>query len=394
MKSEQKSILLYLINNEKQTISSIASHIGNSVPTITKIVKEMVTEGYITPYECTETPRGRKPILYSANPNAFYFVGIDVRRYSIHAHIMNLIGDVLYQEDSEEFIFENTPEKLDFILNYINAFISSSKINREHLSMMCVNLTGRVDSEKGHCHTTFNFEGNDIPLAEYITQTIGVNTAICNDTHAMTYGELVFGAGRRMKNFLFLNAGWGIGLGMVIDGKLYTGKNGYAGEFGHINVYNNEIICHCGKKGCIETELSGQAIHRIFTQRIKNGETSILADKIKVGALVTTKDIVEAANVEDPLCLDIIEKVGSELGRQLANMINIFNPEGVIVGGNLSLADDFLLEPIRQGIRKYSLKLIHKDIEIDCTFNPKEIGVLGACAMARERFFSKFLWRD
>ena len=392
MDQYQKDILFFLIHSsEKQTINSISKQINCSVPTTTKIIRDMLKSGLVIPHECDDSHRGRRPTLYSVSPDAYFFVGVDIRRYSINMGIMNLTGNLVCKEARMDFVFENTPECLDTLCRLIEEFLQNNSFPKEKVNLMNVNISGRVDMDKGYSHSIFHFEGHDMPLAESLTQQLGIRTIICNDTQAMTYGELVFGEGRQFSNFLFLNAGWGVGLGIVIDGKLYTGKNGYAGELGHMNVYDNELMCHCGKRGCLETESSGLAMIRMLREKVNDGAVTVLSEDLKKGNKVTANDIVKAANNEDPLSLDIIEKVGLELGRQIANMINIFNPEAVIVGGSLSLANEYLLGPIRQGIRKYSLKLINKEAVLLRSQNCDEVGVLGACALARERLFKEIM---
>lgn len=134
------------------------------------------------------------------------------------------------------------------------------------------------------------------------------------------------------KDIIFVNISWGLGIGIIIDGKVYTGKSGFSGEFGHVNVFDNEILCHCGKKGCLETEASGSALHRILLERIGSGESSILSKRTAENP-PTLDEIITAVNKEDLLCIEIVEEIGQKLGRQIAGLISIFNPELVIIGG-------------------------------------------------------------
>lgn len=172
-----------------------------------------------------------------------------------------------------------------------------------------------------------------------------------------------------------------------IDGRIYTGKSGFSGEFGHVSAYENEIICHCGKKGCIETEASGSALHRILLERIRNGENSILSDRISSEDPITLDEIIAAVNKEDVLCIEIVEEIGQKLGKQIAGLINIFNPELVIIGGTLSLTGDYITQPIKTAIRKYSLNLVNKDSVILTSKLKDKAGIVGACMLARSRMF-------
>lgn len=268
----------------------------------------------------------------------------------------------------------------------VTQFIDSLPVRREDIAYVCFSISGRVDSEAGVSHSAFNFEGDDTPLAETLSEKIGLHAIIENNTRAMAFGELNMFNPEKFRDFLFVNISWGIGLGIVIDGKVYGGHNGYAGEFGHMNVYNNEIICHCGKKGCLETEVSGMAMQRKLIARSDNGEATILKDIISRGRETTPADILNAINREDPLCIDIIEDMGMELGKQLANLINLFNPEAVILSGSLSRDGVYFTEAIKSSIRKYSLKLMYKNVRIVQSGNPDKVGVLGACLLGRRRF--------
>lgn len=206
--------------------------------------------------------------------------------------------------------------------------------------------------------------------------------------HDMTYGEYMQGCVKGEKDIIFVNVSWGVGIGIIIDGKVYTGKSGFSGEFGHVNAYDNEIICHCGKKGCLETEASGSALHRILLERIKSGESSILSTRISGEEdPITLDEIITAVNKEDLLCIEIVEEIGQKLGKQIAGLINIFNPELVIIGGTLSLTGDYITQPIKTAVRKYSLNLVNKDSAIITSKLKDKAGIVGACMLARSRMF-------
>ena len=189
------------------------------------------------------------------------------------------------------------------------------------------------------------------------------------------------------KDIIFVNVSWGLGIGIIIDGKIYKGKSGFSGEFGHISAFDNEIICHCGKKGCLETEASGSALHRTLLERIKKGENSILSERINMENPLTLDEIIAAVNKEDVLCIEIVEEIGQKLGKQIAGLINIFNPELVIIGGTLSLTGDYITQPIKTAVRKYSLNLVNKDSVITTSKLKDKAGIVGACMLARSRMF-------
>ena len=382
----KKRIITHYIYNGSSTITDLAKELDLSVPTVTKFISEMCEEGYINDYGKLETSGGRHPSIYGLNPESGYFIGVDIKKFAINIGLINFKGDMLELNMNTPYKFENTQEALERLCDLIKNFIKETEVNKDKIMNICINISGRVNPESGYSFSMFNF--SEQPLAEALAKKIGFPVCIDNDTRAMTYGEYIKGNVTGEKNIIFVNISWGLGIGIIIDGKIYTGKSGFSGEFGHVNVFDNEIICHCGKKGCLETEASGSAFHRIFLERIKNGETSILSNRLKEkNKPLTLDELIEAACKEDPLCIEIVEEIGQKLGKQVAGLINIFNPEMVIIGGTLSLTGDYITQPIKTAVRKYSLNLVNKDSVIVTSKLKDKAGIIGACMLARSRMF-------
>lgn len=382
----QKRIITYLMHNHSSTIPDLVKDIDLSIPTVTKFVMELVEEGYIINYGKQETSEGRPPNLYGLNPDSAYMVGVDIKAFCLNIGLMNFAGDMVDIQMGIECRLDNTLESLDLLIQHICTFIEKHKNIRDRILQVGVNISGRVNPEEGYSFSMFNFE--ERPLAEILTEKIGIPVSIDNDTRAMAYGELLKGVVKGEKDVVFINLSWGLGSAFIIDGKIYTGRSGFSGEFGHFNVFDNEIICRCGKKGCLETEVSGSALHRILCERVKNGQTSILSKRILTGdAPLTLEEIVEATNKEDILCIELVEEIGRKLGRYLAGLINLFNPELVIIGGTLALTEDYILQPIKTAIRKYSLNLVSKDSAVVLSKLQAKAGVVGACLLSRSKLF-------
>lgn len=383
---QKKRIITHYIYNGSSTITDLAKEMDLSVPTVTKFITEMCEEGYINDYGKLETSGGRHPSLYGLNPESGYFIGVDIKQFAINIGLINFKGDMVELKMNIPYKFENTPEGLETLCKLVSSFIKKLSIDAEKILNININISGRVNPESGYSFSQFNFE--ERPLAEILTERIGYKVTIDNDTRAMTYGEYLKGCVKGEKDVIFVNVSWGLGIGIIIDGKIYTGKSGFSGEFGHTNVFDNEIICHCGKKGCLETEASGSALHRILFERIRNGESSILSERIAMkNSVVTLDEIIAAVVKEDVLCIEIVEEIGQKLGKQIAGLINIFNPELVIIGGTLSVAGDYLTQPIKTAVRKFSLNLVNKDSSIQTSKLRDRAGIVGACMLARSRMF-------
>lgn len=382
----QKRIITYLMHNHSSTIPDLAKDIDLSIPTVTKFVMELVEEGYIMNYGKQETSEGRPPNLYGLNPDSAYMVGVDIKASCLNIGLMNFTGDMVDIQMGAECRLSNTLESLEELTQHICNFIDKHKTVKERILQVGVNISGRVNPEEGYSFSMFNFE--ERPLAEILGEKIGIPVSIDNDTRAMAYGELLKGAVKGEKDIVFINISWGLGSAFIIDGKIYTGRSGFSGEFGHFSVFDNEIICRCGKKGCLETEVSGSALHRILCEKVKSGQSSILSKRILTEETsVTLEEIVDATNKEDILCIELVEEIGRKLGRYLAGLINLFNPELVVIGGTLALTEDYILQPIKTAIRKYSLNLVSKDSAVVLSKLQAKAGVIGACLLSRSKLF-------
>ncbi len=391
----RRCILRHLIHGGDFTIAEITADTGYSPTTVSKYVSELLETGDITEKERINLhSKGRRTVRYGVDFGSCYFLGVDTRTFTLNIALSDFSGKPVKSETHSDFRFENTYETFEDLCERVTSFIGSlEESQRTRIAGANMNIPGRVDSRSGTSSTMFNFEDmGDSPLAECLSARFGVKTFIENDTKAMAFGEYVSGLNRKYRDVLFINVGWGIGLGIIIDGKLYYGKNGFSGEFGHINMYNNNVLCHCGKKGCIETEVSGRAIHRKLIERINSGESSILSPMVAQRMDITTKDILDAAENEDPLCIELISQTGMEVGRHIAGLINLFNPEAIILGGPLSQAKPYdFLQPAELAIRKYSFRLMSHDVHIATSTLGDMAGAVGACLLARNRMFGDML---
>ncbi len=384
----KKDIINHFITTGNDTIAELARELELSVPTITKFITELKDQGLIIEFGKIHTPGGRHPIMYGLNPTSAYFVGVDISRHHIHMALMDFTGNVVDQLINVPYTYDNTPMSLNLLCDHIQQFIDKvEKEYREKIVNVNLNISGRVNPESGYSYSSFYF--NEIPLAETLTNRLNYNVGIDNDTRAMAYGEYMKGVVEGEKDVIFVNISWGLGIGIIIDGKPYYGKSGFSGEFGHFPIFDNEILCHCGKKGCLETEASGMAIHRNVLERIANGESTILTEQVKNLEELTLSDIIKATNMEDPLCIEIVEEVGYTLGKYIAGLINIFNPELVVIGGRVAETGGFIMLPIRSSIRKYSLNLVNKDSRIVPSKLMHKAGIVGACMIARSRIFAE-----
>ena len=382
----RKKIITHYIYNGTSTITELAKELDLSVPTVTKFIDEMCTEGYLNDYGKLETAGGRHPSLYGLNPDSGSVMGGELCATEVNIGVINFKGDMVHVKRHIPFVSSNTLQSLDEFCGIIKEFMDEVTLDKEKLLNINVNLIGRVNSDLGYSYSVFNL--SERPLTEILSEKLGgFRVSIDNDTRAMAYGEFMQGIVRNEKNVLFINVSWGLAAGIIIDGKMYKGRSGFSGEFGHNYGYDNEILCHCGKKGCIETEASGLALHRILLEQLAKGKSSIIQQMKEDVSQITLDDIIEAVEREDMLCIELVEELGMKLGTHIAGLVNIFNPEMVVIGGLLSQTGDYLIQPIASTLRKYTLNLMIYDSFIVQSKLKDKAGIVGACMVARSRLF-------
>ncbi len=388
----RRKIFVQCVVGGQSTISQISKALNLSVPTVAKNVQELCDDGFFIDYGKEESKEGRPASVYGVNPNSCYFIGVDITPIQLSMAIVDLNGIVVSFFRNKNFVFKDDEETLDHVCEQVKSFIDKahSEGKVEDLGRILninVNIIGRVNSKNGYSYSAFNM--GERSLSSVLTEKLGIATTIENDTRAKTYGEYheIKKVGGRSDLMLCINADLGIAMGAVIDGKLLDGKSGFAGELGHTYAFDNEIICYCGKKGCLETEISGKALLREALARINSGSQSVLSSSVKSGKEVSIYDVIDAiSSKEDMLCIEILEDMGFKLGRTIANLINIFNPDTIVISGILSQTEDFILNPVKMSVKKHVLTLVGNDTKIVVSSSKgSKAGVIGACLISRNK---------
>lgn len=385
-KSLKRAIISYLDAVGNTTIADLNKELNISTPKIINLVNELIQDGLIKDYGKVDSTGGRRASMYGLVSEAAFFVGVDIKRFSINIGLLDFKKNLVTIKEDVPYKLENTNESFEELIRVIEDFLEESAIVRDKILGIGVNLSGRINNASGYSYSFFHF--HEEPLTKIIESRLGIKTFLENDSRAMAYGEFYFGVVHNERNVLFVNLDYGIGLGILVDGKVYYGKSGFSGEFGHIPFFNNELICHCGKKGCLETEASGSALVRMFKEKIREGSTSQILHKYKDIEEVKLQDIIEAAQNDDMLAIELIAMVGEKIGKGLAVLINIFNPELVILGGTMAQTGDYIRLPLKSALNKYSLSLVNNDSQLKMSKLGEKAGVIGGCLMARNKVFA------
>jgi len=296
-------------------------------------------------------------------------------------------GQVIAKERCLTLADEGKQSVINRLLSSIDYILSLENIDSSQLGSISIAAAGAIDFERGLITLSPNLPGwHDVLLRDIVKEKYKVNTLLLNDASAAALGEHRFGVGRGVSNLILLTIGTGIGGGIIINGRLYNGPSGSAGEIGHMTIDVNGPKDRCGNIGCLETLASGTAMAREAKRRIAQGERSSLVDMV-AGKIedITAEKIGVAAQNGDTLALDVIAEAGTYLGVGMVNLVNIFNPEMIVVGGGVANLGDLLLDPARQVVRERAVQIAARAVRIVTAQRGDEAGVCGADVFALEQ---------
>ena len=380
--STARKLIGLLLHHGAMPIADVARELGLSVPTTTKILRGMKADGILTTDTNGREAGGRSAVHYGINAQLGYFIGIDVKYNRINFTLTDFATNPLQTHTTTGFQLWNNPNALTELYTHIRDFLSGLTIENECILGLSVCLPGRINTATGRTYTIFQNE--EKPLAQLMSDELGFDVRIDNDTRCMAYGEYLLGPYQGAPNVVFANIGWGIGTGLIIDRHIYYGKSGFSGEYGHAPAFDNEQICICGKKGCLETEVSGSAIVRKFRKRLEEGSGSILQQQFASPSDIELRHILQAARDGDNLAIEVIQNVGYLLGKHLATLLNLFNPDYMILGGSVGRIGDCLTYAVRNSLMKYALSYVASDSQIaTATLDENLASTLGACLLMR-----------
>lgn len=381
----KREILRLCIDNTNFSIADFSRSLGISVPTITKLIGELIDDGFLLDLGKLGTSGGRRPSVFGLNPEAGYFVGVDVARHHFHIAVCDFKGELVKFIQDIEFVLEATQDSFRNMCRMVKDEITGSGIPWFKVLGVGVSLSGRVNPEKGYSLTYST--NDDLPLKDLFQKEFNVPVSIENDSRAMTYGEYMSLGKKGDKDMIFINLSWGLGMGLILDGRLYYGKSGYSGEIGHFPLLDNDIICRCGKVGCLETGASGSALHNMMVEMLQSGRQSSLSKIFNEKGDIELEEILQAIRNEDVLAIECIGKIGRTLGRGIAGAINIFNPGLVVIGGRLIVGKEYLLLPIKTEVNKLSLHRVSGDTEIVLSELGRRAASVGDCLLSRSKVF-------
>ncbi|HUZ57620.1 MAG TPA: ROK family protein [Hanamia sp.] len=358
---------------------------NKSLPFTTKFLNELIADGSVIETGFANSTGGRRAQTYSLKSDLNYIVSVSMDQLITKIGISDMHNNIVGEVKKTDIPLKNNPQSLQQLRDAIVNFINQSGIAKEKILGIGIGMPGFVDVKKGFNYMFLPSENGSI--VSFIREQIDIPVFIDNDSSLIGLAEQRLGDARRFKNAMVINIGWGVGLGMILDGKLFRGHNGFAGEFSHIPVFkDNQKICSCGKTGCLETETSLLAIVEKAITGLEKGRMSVLKDLSLEKADESIKAIMEAASRGDTFAVELFSEAGYNLGLGIAILITLLNPELIVLSGRGAAAGKLWLAPIQQAINEHCIPKISEDIQVKISTLGQRADLTGAAALVMENY--------
>ncbi|KAB7731577.1 ROK family protein [Rudanella paleaurantiibacter] len=382
-----RGVLSHLYQEETCTLAQLAETLYTSVPSITGVVEELVESGWVRTTGTATGNNGRRPVLFSLNPNGHYVIVLDSSTHDTCFMLVNPLRQVVFRRCVDTHL-ENNAQFVAFLLSFVQESIEEAAVNKDDIIGLGLAIPGLIDARRGINLTYPNLSAPNEPLTTCLEEQLGFPVYLINDSKATALGENRFGGGQGKKHALSINIDWGVGLGIILNGEVFQGASGFAGELGHIQVDPEGELCYCGKVGCLDTITSASSLVRRVQRAVQEGCMSKLAVYQNDVSQITINHVIEAAYAGDSFAIDMLHDTGYQLGKGLSVAINLFNPEIIIVDGVLAQASTFIINPIEQAITKYCLSGFRNDLTVEATQLNGAAKWLGTHAYVMENLFA------
>ncbi|MEO3947700.1 ROK family glucokinase [Gorillibacterium sp. CAU 1737] len=307
------------------------------------------------------------------------YVGVDLGGTAIKVGLCDESGKLLQTYEGPTGAELGSDEVMERIAQYIRLLVEESPFKWEDVAGIGAGLAGFLDIPEGIVRFSPNLKWHDVPVKKILEQKLDKPVTIDNDANVAALGEAWSGAGAGISNVVCYTLGTGVGGGIIIGGKIYQGFAGMAGELGHMSVVPDleAIQCGCGQMGCLETVSSATGIVRMARDAVQRGDKTSLA----MIQNITAKDVFDAAKVGDEVALRIVNRAAYYIGRSMAAIAVVLNPQRFIVGGGVSKAGEILFQPIREIFRKYTPLQVQENVDIVPATLGNDAGIVGAAGL-------------
>ena len=382
----KKEILKELYFNKSLSVSPLSLCLDRSIPVTQKIINELIEENLVADLGFAPSTGGRRALVYALQPGHQYVIAVAMDQLITKISLIDIESNSINKVELIELPLEDNSKSLEVLIEILVRFIKTSDTKKNNIIGIGIGMPGFIDTNKG-LNYSFLPTVNSRSICDIISEVTKLPVYIDNDSSLIALSEQKFGIAKNKRNALVINISWGIGLGLILDGSLFRGDNGFAGEFSHIPLFSNNKLCSCGKTGCLETETSLLAIVLKAKQELTNGRTSILQNQI-LGVEVekSFELIAKAAMHGDRLAIELISKAAYDIGRGVSILIHILNPEIIVLSGRGSLAGKVWLAPIQQAINEYTIPRLAAHTKIEVSEIAEHAELIGAAALVMKNY--------
>ena len=379
MKSVNKSIILNKIRtSEPISRAQIAKETSLTPPTVSSIVKELIEQGLVRESSLGHSSGGRKPTMLHINTSSFYVIGIDAGPETIKSVLTDLSGQILQRTSSHLEKPVTNDQFISTLKRSIYTLLQLTEINHDQIIGIGIAMHGVVDVETGTSLVAPILNLRNIPIKDVLEEEFNLTIKVENDARAMALGESWFGGHGEAESMVTVNIGRGVGAGVVINGKLYHGAQGIAGEFGHMTIDMNGTLCECGNRGCLQTFVSGAAIAERAEKQITDSKAISL----------TGKEVFESAQKGNLSFRDVLHETGTIIGIGLTNLIHLLNPQKIVLGGGVMKSEEFIMPAILETIQQRVLTIEARKTEVTVTRLGDDATLLGAVSLLLVELFN------
>lgn len=381
----KRKIIKDLYFNDSLSCADLSKSNGKSVPLITKLLNELIEEGKVLETGLAASTGGRRPQMYSIKQELMYVVAVAMDQLVTRIVLLDMRNNYVSQVKNVDLTLTDNPNSLKELTSHIETFISQCGVPENKIAGIGIGMPGLVDVNKG-INLLFLKPEKGSSVVSHIQSKTSIPVVIDNDSGLIALAELKLGIARGKKNVMVLNIGWGIGLGVIIQGELFKGANGFAGEFSHIPLFDNGKKCSCGKTGCLQTETSLLVVAEKAIKGLNEGRQSKLAGISIDHVEAATKAIMEAALLGDKFAIELLSESGYNIGRGIAVLIHVLNPEMIVLSGRGSVAGSIWITPVQQAIADHSLSAIAENTKVKISSLRYDAELIGAAALVMDKY--------
>jgi len=365
------------------SVVELSARLDKSVPHVTKAVNELIEAGLVVESGQAPSSGGRKPLTYSLKGGTLYIVAVAMDQLYFKVSITDILNNPVLPVETHELRLLNNNEALSQLVEIIDGYIKRSGIDRKKIIGMGIGTPGFTNTKLG-INYSYLLPPGDESLLNYLERELHIHVSIDNDSSLIALAELKFGLAKGKEEVMVINVGWGIGLGMIVNGVLFRGFTGYAGELSHIPISESDILCDCGKRGCLETEGTLRVVTDKAITGIKNGNISGL--KLEDDSEKMSEAIMIAANKGDQYAIELLSDMGYKIGKAIGILIHIVNPELIVLSGRGAAVGKILLAPIQQALNKYCIPRLSEHTDVKVSMLGRKAELTGAAALVMDNF--------